>query len=171
MRRYFWILVISLSFETSFIASFAANPEQKKVEIKSVQSSAKFHAFRLKPGQDLFLEITEWAKRNRIKAASIVTVIGSFTKFTLRYANQDKLSSQTGHFEIVSLVGTFNESSAHLHASVSDSTGKTYGGHLVPGNLIYTTAEIVVAELENAVFTREHDDASGWDELMIRAKP
>lgn len=138
--------------------------------LQSVQSTAKFHVLRMKPGQDFLIEITEWAKRNKIKAASIVTVVGSFKKVNLRYANLDSTTAQNGFFEIVSLVGTFNESSAHLHASVSNSKGETFGGHLVNGNIVYTTAEVVIAEIENAVFTREHDAASGWDELVIRPK-
>lgn len=150
------------------LSSFAAN--SPSLEVSSVSSRAKFHAMRLKPGQDILLELTTWAKKNKIKAASIVSVVGSFKKINLRYANQDNSTAQDGFFEIVSLVGTFNESSAHLHASVSNGKGETFGGHLVNGNIIYTTAEIVIVELEDAVFTREHDDASGWDELKIRTR-
>ncbi len=139
-------------------------------KINSVSSKMKAHVFRLKPGQDFMVEITNWAKANHIKAASIVSVVGSFKKITLRYANQPNTTTQEGFFEIVSLVGTFNEDSAHLHASVSNGKGETFGGHLSKGNIIFTTAEVIVAELDDAVFSREHDSESGWDELVVRNK-
>jgi predicted DNA-binding protein with PD1-like motif len=134
----------------------------------SVPSALKAHAFRLLPGQDFTESLREWARVNHVKAAAVVTVVGSFTQFSLRYANEPKATTRKGHFEIVSVTGTFNESSMHLHASVSDNKGVTYGGHLTPGNLIYTTAEVVVAELPDAVFTREKDPTFGWDELVVR---
>lgn len=149
-------------------STFGANLNPSQID--AVPSRAKFYSLRLKPGQDFLVELTSWAKKNKIKAAALVTVVGSFKKVNLRYANQDNSTAQEGFFEIVSLVGTFNESSAHLHASVSNGKGETFGGHLVAGNIVYTTAEIVIADLEDSVFSREHDTASGWDELVIRKK-
>ena len=43
-----------------------------------------------------------------------------------------------------------------------------FGGHLRPGCLVNTTAEIVLAELPDTVFTRERDEATGYEELAIR---
>jgi uncharacterized protein len=37
--------------------------------------------------------------------------------------------------------------------------------------VVFTTAEIVLGECENAVFTREFDAQTGYPELMIRPKP
>ena len=74
-----------------------------------------------------------------------------------------------GHFEILSVSGTFNKTSAH-HPSVVDSTGRTIGGHLVDENLIYTTAEIVIGELLDVEFTTETDTTYGYPELVIKAK-
>ena len=37
-----------------------------------------------------------------------------------------------------------------------------------PGCLVNTTAEIVLAELPDTVFTRERDEATGYEELAIR---
>lgn len=140
-----------------------------EAKVSSLPSKMIAHSFRLKPGMDFMVELTGWAKEKKIKAASIVSVVGSFKKVNLRYANQPKGVEQEGHFEIVSLVGTFNESSSHLHASVSNEKGETFGGHLLPGNVVYTTAEVVVAELPDVVFTREKDvGGSGWDELVIK---
>ena len=145
-----------------------ASPDHPSV----ISSKMKAHLLRLKPGQDLLAELEHWAKQNKIKAAAIVTTVGSFKKINLRYANEENGTAQTGYFEIVSVVGTFNESSSHLHVSVSNSKGVTFGGHLLSGNLIYTTAEIVVTELEDVAFTRKADPkdkgGSGYDELVVK---
>ena len=163
------LLILTASLFLSFSAT-QADTKDPLTAISSGASRLKAHAFRLKPGQDFFNELTRWAKEHRIKAATIVSVVGSFKKINLRYANQPNGSAQEGFFEIVSIVGTFNESSAHLHASVSSTKGETFGGHLLPGNLVYTTAEVVVAELEDAEFTREKDPTYGYDELVVRSK-
>ena len=77
-----------------------------------------------------------------------------------------------GPFEIVSLTGTLacggDEDSCvkHLHISLSDAQGRVVGGHLVRLE-VETTAEIVLGELEDLVFTREHDPATGFGELTV----
>ncbi len=57
---------------------------------------------------------------------------------------------------------------ARIVLSISDSSGKTLGGHLLPGCIIYTTAEIVVAVLPTLRFTRPMDPLTTFDELMIK---
>jgi predicted DNA-binding protein with PD1-like motif len=56
---------------------------------------------------------------------------------------------------------------SHLHLAISDSTGRTIGGHLVDGNLVYTTMEIVIGVLEDLDFRRELDPASTYNELVV----
>ena len=70
--------------------------------------------------------------------------------------------------EIVSLMGTVSEHGSHLHASLAHRDLSVFGGHLRPGCLVNTTAEIVLAELPDTVFTRERDEATGYEELAIR---
>jgi hypothetical protein len=76
-------------------------------------------------------------------------------------------STATGHFEIVSLTGTVSVNGSHLHISISDSTGKTTGGHLSEGNIIYTTAEIVIGSSNHLQFKREKDGTTEWEELQV----
>lgn len=61
-------------------------------------------------------------------------------------------------------------SGSHLHISVSDSTGKTIGGHLLQGCKIFTTAEIVILSSSTFQFKREKDGTTPWDELQIKEK-
>jgi hypothetical protein len=132
-------------------------------------SSSILHAFRLRPHEDLKRSILDIARQQNIHAGIILTCVGSLEQLHLRYANQQEGVRHEGHFEIVSLVGTFSASAAHLHLSVSDETGKTTGGHLLDGNRIYTTAEIVIAELTDLRFEREADPTYGYLELVIKA--
>ncbi len=132
--------------------------------------AVKIHAFRLKPGQDLKQEILSYVQIHKIESGWIMTCVGSVTQYNLRFANQPEGSKATGHFEIVSLVGTVSINGSHLHMSVSDSTGKTIGGHLLDSNLVYTTAEIVIGEGKQLVFTREKDGSTPWEELQIKPK-
>lgn len=128
------------------------------------------HSFRLRPGQDLKQQIDLFVKQQRVEAGAILTCVGSLTDLELRLANQEKTTHWQGHFEIVSLVGTLSTNGSHLHLSVSDSTGRTIGGHLVEGCKIYTTAELVVGVLIDVVYVREPDPTFGYKELVIRKK-
>ncbi len=101
-------------------------------------------------------------------AGWIVTCVGSLTQTNIRYANQQVGSMMNGHFEIVSLTGTISINGSHLHIAVSDSTGKTTGGHLLENNHVYTTAEIVIGESNNFQFTREEDGTTPWKELQVK---
>lgn len=130
----------------------------------------KTHAFRLKPGEDLKKEIESYVKSNDIQAGWIGCGVGSITDYNIRFANQPDGSKGSGHFEIVSLTGTVSVNGSHIHISISDSTGKTIGGHLLDDNLIYTTAEIVIQESGELVFTREKDGSTPWEELQVKKK-
>jgi hypothetical protein len=130
----------------------------------------KTHPIRLKPGHDLKKEIEAYVSRNNIKAGWIATCAGSLTHYNIRFANQPEGNRGEGHYEIVSLTGTVSTNGSHIHLSISDSTGKTIGGHLLDSNLVYTTAEIVLQEDDSFVFTREKDGTTPWEELQIKTK-
>lgn len=125
------------------------------------------HAFRLKPGQDLKTEIQKLVNEQQIKAGWISTAVGSLTNYHIRFANQPNGSSNSGHFEILSLAGTVSVNGSHLHISISDSSGQTIGGHLLEGCTVYTTAEIVILSSDEFVFKREKDGTTEWEELQI----
>jgi uncharacterized protein len=133
-----------------------------------VMTAENIHAFRLKPGQDLRQSIQQYVEEKQIKAGWINTCVGSLTAYSIRFANQPGSSTGTGHFEIVSLTGTVSTNGSHLHISVSDSTGKTIGGHLSDGNKIYTTAEIVIGTTGAVEFKREKDGTTEWEELQVK---
>lgn len=128
----------------------------------------KVYALRLMPKQDLRKQLELFASQQKIQAGAILTAVGSLQKISLRLADQKESTTFEGKYEIVSLVGTLSPDGVHLHISLSDSAGKTIGGHLVEGCEIYTTAEIVLADARGLKFTREQDTQTGYKELKIR---
>lgn len=131
----------------------------------------KSHTFRLKPGADLFDSIEDFVKQNHIEAGCILSSVGSLTHAALRLANRSYYNDYEGHFEIVSMTGTVSIHGSHLHIAISDGDGVTIGGHLVSGCKIYTTAEIVLLELDDVVYKREmYENDSGYEELVVHKK-
>ncbi|HIK55792.1 MAG TPA: DUF296 domain-containing protein [Synechococcales cyanobacterium M55_K2018_004] len=125
-------------------------------------------ALRLHPQQDLRVELDQWVQQEGWEAACVVTCVGSLTRAALRFAAQEEATVLEGRFEIVSLVGVMSVHGSHYHMAIADSTGRVLGGHVLPGCLIYTTAEIVIGVLPGLSFRREFDAETGYRELVIR---
>ena len=124
-------------------------------------------ALRLKPNQDLKEELGAVAAHHSIQAGFILTGVGSLRQATLRFANQATPHKFEQKFEIISLGGTLSQSGAHLHIALGDREGKVIGGHLVPGCIVYTTAEIVIGITDEFTFQRSQDQQTGFQELEI----
>ncbi len=136
----------------------------------SLQPEVHSYIIRLKPGQELKTELARLAKEQGLKAASIVSAVGSLTDVSLRLANQPEASHYSGHFEVVSLSGYLAENEFHVHMAVSDAEGKTIGGHVMEGNLVYTTLVVVIDEHLRDRYGREFDPASKYDELVVKQR-
>jgi hypothetical protein len=124
-------------------------------------------AVRLSPGMDVKEELERIVKERHINAASILTCVGSLRNAVVRFANKPNGTELHGPLEIVSLTGTLGQDGSHLHIALSDSNGTTIGGHVLVGCQVFTTAEIVLCVLTDAIFSRELDAASGYKELVI----
>ncbi|RZM82242.1 PPC domain-containing DNA-binding protein [Leptolyngbya iicbica] len=125
------------------------------------------YCLRLSPGDDLKQCLQSFTESQAIAAGCILTTVGSLQQASLRFAGQDRATLLTGRFEIVSLVGTLSPEGLHLHLAIADSQGQMIGGHVMPGCLIYTTAEIVVGGLSGVTFQRRLDAQTGYRELEI----
>lgn len=134
------------------------------------QHTVQIHAFRLRPGQDLRKELEAYVRSAAIEAGWVATCVGSLTQAHLRLANQETGTLVQGPFEILSLTGTVSIHGCHLHLCISNSTGATTGGHLLEESLVHTTAEIILGETRDLVFTREEDGTTPWKELQIAKK-
>ena len=132
------------------------------------------HVLRLQPGDDLrgALEAAFRALHTAdAGAACIVSALGSLSCAVLRYAEQQGGTQLAGPLELITLSGTLAPAArggVHLHASVADAQGVVRGGHVMPGCVVRTTAEIVLALLPGWSFGREVDAATGYRELVAR---
>jgi predicted DNA-binding protein with PD1-like motif len=124
-------------------------------------------AARLTPGVDLRDAIERLGHEHHVEAGCILSAVGSLRSATLRLAGADAYTKLDGPFEIVSLSGTLSPDGPHLHLSIAANDGRTVGGHLVPGCVVYTTVEIVVADLAGVRFVRLPDATTGYRELNI----
>ena len=125
---------------------------------------------RLNPGDDLRPALAAALAAHGAEAAFVVAGIGSLREARLRFAGRDDLHHAVGDLEILTLSGTLGAGGSHLHASLSDADGRVFGGHVAPGCIVRTTAEILLAVLADATFTREPDAATGYAELVIRPR-
>ncbi|MGL5925026.1 PPC domain-containing DNA-binding protein [Chroococcidiopsis sp.] len=127
----------------------------------------KILPLRLKPSQDLRQSLKDFVQTQNIEAGFILTAIGSLKQAAIRFADRQELTILHDKFEILSLNGTVANTGVHLHITISDRNGKTIGGHLVDGCIIYTTAEIVIGVSEEFRFLRTPDPETGYLELEI----
>lgn len=128
----------------------------------------KIHCFRLKYGQDILIELNKYLIHNSIKAATILSAVGCVTQARVRDASGVNIRTINEDLEIVSLMGTLSQNRTHLHIAFSREDLSTIGGHMVDGCLVNTTAEIVILELDNFEFSKEFDESTGYDELVIK---
>ncbi len=139
---------------------------------QSISSAIRVFPLRLSPNMDVLSHIRTLINKNGLRSVFIMTCVGSVKAVRLRMANStDTIDLKTEH-EIVSLVGTFDSEGAHIHGSFSNRTGQVIGGHVMHDYpmIVYTTVEIMLAECENVIFTREMDYESGYPELVINKK-
>jgi predicted DNA-binding protein with PD1-like motif len=123
---------------------------------------------RLSPGDDLRASVEAALIASGYSAGFVLQGIGSLKVAQLRYAGVPQSTELRGDLEILTLAGSISPDGAHLHMSVSDAQGRVLGGHVSPGCIVRTTAELLLALLPGQQFTREHDLRTGYPELKIR---
>ena len=123
---------------------------------------------RLNPGADLRAALSTALSAFHEEAAFVVAGVGSLCEARLRFAGQDTLRRLEGDLELLTLSGTLSAGGPHLHASIADADGHVFGGHVATGCIVRTTAEVLLAVLDDVRFTREPDPATGYAELVVR---
>lgn len=127
---------------------------------------------RLTPGQDLRAALEAAVLAQDCRAAFVLSGIGSLSTAGLRLAGADQPTRLTESMEILTLSGTVaaggDKTGSHMHMAISTATGQVLGGHVAPGCIVLTTAEVLLALLPDWQFTRAPDVATAYDELVIR---
>lgn len=174
------LLITCLCILGVVIADEGKSLSSSSTDFEPYSTDSLIMTFRLKPREDLKRGIANFVERHKLKAVTIVTCVGSLRQINVRLAssptrrNETYLFRDNQFFEIVSLVGTFESSDfnksthGHVHISVADATGKVFGGHVMKGCVVYTTAEITIMENRRVKFSRSMCPLSGYEELEIQ---
>lgn len=125
---------------------------------------------RLLPGQDLRAAIAAVPAAHGLQAGFVLQGIGSLSVAQLRLAGASSATEIRGELEILTLAGSTSPDGAHLHMALSDADGRVMGGHVAPGCLIRTTAEILLVLLPHHQFSRPFDPVTGYAELAITSQ-
>lgn len=139
---------------------------------------------RLGPGSDLLDSLKEIATREGIRSGLILGGAASLRKAVLRnprgfpksFPITDEARIYTpieGPLELLAISGNIackDDGSLVVHAHVAVSAGcpeaSVYGGHLVEGATIYSTGEIVLAEVEGMELRRKLNEETQAFELV-----
>lgn len=122
---------------------------------------------RLRHGCDLLDEITDICRKENIQIGRI-EALGAVEKARLAFYNQHTKEYQfhmiDQPLEITKLVGNVSLKDGnpvvHAHITLADETGKTYGGHLAPGTVVFA-CELILESFDGPVFERGFDAQTG----------
>lgn len=118
-------------------------------------------------GCDLLKELTDIATVHSIKLGRI-EAIGAVQKARIGFYNQEARSYQFYSFdrplEITALIGNISLKDGnpfvHAHITLSDESGKSYGGHLSPGTVVFA-CEFFLESFDGPAFNRCFDEETG----------
>jgi predicted DNA-binding protein with PD1-like motif len=123
---------------------------------------------RIGVGEDLRAALAALPALHGVDAAFVLQGIGSLSVAQIRYAGRPDCAELRGDLEILTLGGSLAPDGVHLHITVADVQGRVTGGHMGPGCIVRTTAEVLVGLLPGVRFSREEDPATGFKELVVR---
>jgi predicted DNA-binding protein with PD1-like motif len=124
---------------------------------------------RIAPGADLRAALEALLLEHGVQAGYVVQGMGSLSAASIRLAGASGMTELRGDFELLTLAGSLAPDGVHLHLSIADADGRVTGGHMGPGCIVRTTAEVLVALLPGYRFSREMDEVTGSRELKIRS--
>jgi predicted DNA-binding protein with PD1-like motif len=122
---------------------------------------------KLQHGTDLLEEIAGICKKENIQLGRIMA-IGAVQKARIGFYNQKKQDyefiSIDRPLEITNLTGNISLKNGspmvHAHITLSDSSGKAYGGHLAQDTIIFA-CEYIIETFDGPAFEREFDEETG----------
>ncbi len=114
-------------------------------------------AIRMYQDEDVLTSLEAAVINNSMSAGAVVSIIGSIKRVNIRYYSRSKegirrdFKQAEGSYELVSGIGNFYVSEGkavlHVHVMLTSATD-VIGGHLVEGNIVDTTAQALIVELE-----------------------
>ena len=123
---------------------------------------------RLLPGDDLRAALEAAVAARAVGGAFVLAGIGSLSRAGLRFAGAAEPQRIDADLEVLTLSGSIAGNGSHLHITLARADGSVLAGHVAPGCIVRTTAEVLLALLPGWELRREHDAATGYDELVVR---
>ncbi|MCC8166475.1 MAG: DNA-binding protein [Planctomycetes bacterium] len=129
-------------------------------------------AIRMAPGEDVLAGLQRACDENNIRHGMVLSGIGSLNgaRFFDPIPLPDKKAGYgygdaivlDGPIELVSLNGMIcqgedGKTMFHVHAGLSGPDGTSYGGHLIDGNRVLLTVDVILGELDNIDMGRRFD--------------
>jgi len=157
--------------------------KSEKIRISS-GGLGKVMVMRLAPGCDLKKSLEEVVKKEDIQAGVVLSGAGSLSQVILRnvrlfpdeFPIMDRNRIYTPKkepLELLSLSGNISrqEDEVHIHCHVTISSGlddsRAYGGHLIDGCVVFSTCEVIIAEITGLKMKRNTDPETRALELYL----
>ena len=131
---------------------------------------------KLSCGCDLLQELTDVCVKGNVRLGR-VEAIGAVRKARIGFYNQEnrkyQFSSIDCPLEIAQLTGNVSlkdgKPFVHAHITLVDEKGKSYGGHLAPGTIVFA-CEFVIESFDGPGFERVPDAETGLPLWSIEVK-
>jgi len=135
--------------------------------IKHKVKSRELFMGKLSYGCDLLEEITSVCQKENIQLGRI-EALGAVKRAHLGFYDQQKREYRfltlPQPLEITKLIGNVSLKDGnpfvHAHVTLADETGKTFGGHLAPGTVVFA-CEFIIESFDGPVFERGFDEETG----------
>lgn len=101
----------------------------------------------LEPGSDLRVSLEQLAA-DQGASGFVLGVVGNLSRAAFQCPGRTGPSVLEGDLEIITLQGTLAPHGVHLHLSLSDGDCQVWGGHLEPGTVIRSGADLLVGLLQ-----------------------
>jgi hypothetical protein len=152
---------------------------------KCTGSLSRVIAARFAPGCDLAESIETIAQEENITDGVILSGAASLRKAVLRNVGRFPgkfpitddvrvFARRTDPMELLAISGNISTRDGHVHlhchivVSSGEEDGRAYGGHLMKGTEIFSTGEIVIAEITGCRMIRLEDPETKGQELYFR---
>jgi glutaredoxin/predicted DNA-binding protein with PD1-like motif len=101
----------------------------------------------LEAGSDLRISLERLATEQGA-SGFVLSVVGNLCRAAFQCPGRPGPSVLEGDLEIITLQGTVAPGAVHLHLSLSDGDCQVWGGHLEPGTLVKSGADLLVGLLQ-----------------------
>ena len=99
--------------------------------------------YNLSSGTDVYNSLNELQKDND-SISFLISAVGDLSTVSFKCPLNEKPVILNKKLEIITLTGYLNDSGSHIHISVSDENCSVFGGHLLPGTIVFKSLDILL---------------------------